>query len=282
MKTSLADVSNQIQKFWSPLFVKELREKLLLASLVNKDYQGEIRQKGDTVKVSQVIAPTGELRTVGVDADVFESQKIQTQQVDIKADKRAVAAYEVEDLVDLQSQIDKDDSEVRQSLLYAVEKQINDYLYSLVAPSASAPDHTLVKTDFNAGVLTELRMLASQAKWMKNKPWYILADPSYTKDMLDSQVLTSADFVSDQPVVGGQISQKRYGWNILEDDSRPTDYAIAFHPDFLHLVTQTEAQFKLSDLHSQKKFGYLLSVDIIFGAKLGIAGNVKHILITGS
>lgn len=38
--TDLAAITNQIQKVWSPLFTKELREQLLLGSLVNKDYQG--------------------------------------------------------------------------------------------------------------------------------------------------------------------------------------------------------------------------------------------------
>jgi len=45
------------------------------------------------------------------------------------------------------------------------------------------------------------------------------------------------------------------------------------------MVTQTQVQIKLSDLHSQKKFGVLMSVDIIFGAKLGIEGNKKHIKV---
>jgi hypothetical protein len=48
------------------------------------------------------------------------------------------------------------------------------------------------------------------------------------------------------------------------------------------LCMQKQSTFKLSDLHSQKKFGYLLSVDMILGAKLGIDGNKKVIKIYNS
>ena len=59
--TLLSDVTNQVNKYWAPIFMKELRQRLLLGALVNKDYSGEIKQLGDRVRVSQINAPTGEL-----------------------------------------------------------------------------------------------------------------------------------------------------------------------------------------------------------------------------
>lgn len=280
---SAADVQQLVVEAWSDIFMQELREKLLLGALVNKDYEGQIDKLGDSVKVSQINAPTGQLLTVGVDADAFNSEAVSTSQVEVKADKRAVAAYEFEDTVLLMSQLGNKDSELRQSLLFAVSKQINDYLYTLVAPSTSAPDHAIVSTDMNAAQIAALRKLAAQAKWDKSKGWWLLADPSYYSDILNAQTLTSQDYVGGElPIIGGQVVNKRFGFNILEDDSRSEDYAIAFHPDFLHLVMKTQPTFKVSDLHSQKKFGMVMSVDVIFGAKLGIDGAVKHIEITGS
>lgn len=278
---SAAEVEIMVQEAWSDVFMMELREQLLLGALVNKDYQGDIMMKGDTVKVSQINAPNGQLKTVGIDADAFDSEALSSTQVEIKADKLAVASFEIEELALLQSQLGNKESELRASLEFAVAKQINDYLYSLVAPSAAAPDHTLTGvTDFTATQLGVVRTLASQAKWMRNKPWYLLADPQYYGDLLSETNIISKDFVADQPVINGQIAQNRLGFNILEDNSRGADYALAFHPDFLHLVMQTQPRFKISDLHSQKRFGYVMSVDIVFGAKLGIDGALKHITVT--
>ncbi len=280
--TDLVAAAAQIEKYWSPLFTKQLRESLLLGSLVDKKYEGSIARQGDTVRVSQVNAPNGQLLTIGTDADSFETEKVSTSYIDIVADKRAVAAYEFQDLVSLQSQISQDNPEVMESLKYALAKQMNDYLYSLVNPSTSAPDHLISGvTDFNASQLSACRILAAQAKWQNDGRWYALLDPQYMGDIMNAATLTSSDYVgADMPVIAGQVAMKRFGFNLLEDNSRSADYGLLFHPDFLHMVSQTAVSVKISDLHAQKKFGVVMSIDMVFGAKLGINGNVKHIKVT--
>lgn len=279
--TNPGDISNQQVQMWSGLLTKELREKQLLAAAVNKDYNGEINKQGDTVRVSQVNAPEGDLLTIGVDSDSFGTEMLSTSYVDVKADKRAVAAYEFEDAFDFQTQFDKDNSEIRQALVYAIDKQINTYLYSLVAPSTSNPDHSLASvTDMNSGELSGIRLLAATAKWDETKPWYGFLDPTYYSDVLDDTTLNSTDSgASDNPVIGGKVTLPRYGFQLVEDNSRPTDYGLFFHPDFMHLVMQPSVRIKISDAHSSKKFTSILSADIVFGAKLGIDGAKKHILV---
>lgn len=282
--TTVADVTDQVQKFWSPLFMDELRASMLIGSLVNKDYEGQIKNGGDTVKVSQIVAPTGQNRTVGVDADAFTTEQLQTLQVEVKADKRAVAGFEFDDLSQIQSQIGQQDSKIRAALVYAVGKQMNDYVYSLVAPSTSAPDH--LRNSISAFDKTELlavRLLAAQAKWGKLANKYILCDPSYYNDLIGDANLNGADNASnDEVIVAGQLAKTRLGFKILEDDGLAVDQAVAFHPDFCHLVHQTSVQFKISDQHVNNKFSYKITADIIYGAKLGIGGNKKHIFSLAS
>ena len=116
--TELADVQEQVQKFWSPLFVAELIESNPLVALVNRDYEGEIRVGGDTVRVSQIKRPSGETKVIGAAGDnEFTPEKLVTAYVDVKADRRFVASFEFEDLVELQSQIGAQDSAIRQALL---------------------------------------------------------------------------------------------------------------------------------------------------------------------
>lgn len=282
--TTLATLQAQVEKFWSPLFTQELRANTLMPSLVNKDYQGAIANLGDTVRVSQIVAPAGELRTVGGvanstdDANIFDTNVLQTLYVDIQANKRAVAAFEFAELAQLQSQLGAEDSEIRASLMYAVEKQINSYLYSLVAPDVTLASSAV--TTFDASQLGSARTKAAQQKWLKNKPWYCLLDPQYYGDMLNAVTMTNSQYTQgDAPVVGGQIATQRFGFNILEDNSRAPQHALMFHPDFLHLVMQTQARFKISDQHANKKFGYIISVDLVFGAAQGIAGGLKHITV---
>lgn len=284
-----SDVANQVKKFWSDRFESELRESTILPSLVSRDYEGEIKKKGDTVYVTQVNAATGEIRDIDTDSDSFSPEPLSVQRIAIVVNKRIVASYEFEDLMDIQTQLDKDNPEILASLKFAVEKQLNDYLYSLVAPSASAPDHTTASVaDFNLAQLSAQRILAAQAKWGKDKPWYCLLDPVYYGDVLTDSTLGSKDYGADDAIiVSGQVSLKRMGFNILEDDSDgiltistadSQDCALLFHPDFMHLV-MGEPRFKISDLHSNKQFGFVMSVDMLIGAALGNDGDVKHITV---
>jgi hypothetical protein len=280
--TNLAAVANQIQKFWAPVFMPELKAQAKLAALVNRDYEGEIKNQGDTVYVSQLVIPDAQEKTVGTDADTFESSALSTSRISIQANKRIVVAVELEDLAALQSQLDSKDSEIRQGLLQSCMRKLNASLYGKVAPSISSPDHLINSiSDFNAVQAANAKMRASQAHWMKNKPWFCALDPSYANDFSQATTLTSRDYVADgeKIMVGGEVAIKRFGINFFEDDALAVDQAVVFHPDFLHLVMQTQPTFKLSDLHPQKKLGYLLSVDFVYGAALGIDGSKKHQLV---
>lgn len=273
-ETKLAQVVDQIQMYWSPRFMKELRADLLLGGQVNKDYEGEIKQGGDTVRVSQIVAAVGQNLDAQTD-DSFESEQVVTMKVDVKADKRAVAAFEFHDIVELQSLITTTDPKVMDALKYGIANQINNYLYSKIAPANTISS---VAT-FGASTLQAVRKKAGQLKWVKDGSWFLNLDPGYYSDLMGVTGLTSSDFVGDRAVESGVVGTKRFGFNIFEDNSRGDFYGLAAHPDFLHLVTQTGVNIEVSKLHSQKKFGILMSVDIIYGAALGIDGANKHIRI---
>jgi len=281
--TDINLLTEQIQKFWAPQFMPALREKMLLASLVNKEYTGDIKKEGDQVTVSQLVDSEGQIRTVGTDADVFESTQMAFQEVAVVVNKRIVHSFELQETASVLTQLESKESVIRDALMFGAMKKLNNYLYSLVSPSTSSPDHLLNSISaMDAAQVSAIRLLAAQAKWAREKGWYGLVDPSYYADVLNSTTLTSADYVDDKPVIGGQISQQRMGFNILEDDSRGADKGLFFHPDFMYLVMQSQPRFKISDLHSNKQFGYVISVDFLLGAKLGVDGSKKHIWATAA
>lgn len=280
--TELADVSAQIQKFWAPTLRSELKEDTLLPSLVSKEFQGSIMKGGDTVKVSTIQRPTAVRKTIGVAGyNDYQTDQLQTGQVEVVADTIIQAGYEIESLIDLQTQIHDPNSQIRQGLFEAIEIELNNYLYEQMAPTSS----TSGVTTFDASQLGAAKIYASQQKWAaKNK--YLLLDPVYHQDLMNVTSLTSKDFVMDCPVVGGQIATQRFGFNILEDNSAgmsalsPTtatsQLACAFDPDFIHFVMQQGMEIKVSDLHSNKKRGFILTADIIVGSKLAYEGAVSH------
>ena len=285
--TDLTAVADQIQTFWSPIFTKELRESLLLGSLTTKEYEGEIKEQGNTVRVSVMKAPTGQLLDSSVDdADAFESGAVEFEKVDVQAKYRAVASFKVKELAEIQSQLDSPSakSEMRESLMFAMQKQINDTLWRKVSPSTSSPDHLLTgDANIDAAQVRAVRTLAAKQRWSKMKGWWALLSPDYYSDVLGDTTMANGDYVGQEQnpaAVGGQIPRARYGFNMLEDDSRVSAKGLFFHPDFLLFCPQTQARFKVSDLHPLNQFGYLVSVDLVFGAELGPSGSKKHVYVT--
>jgi len=291
--TSVSDTAIQLllREFWSDIFMPQLIESSMLAAVVNRDYDGEIGPGGGTVKVSQMPVPVADVKKVGFGHESFSAKKLEPTQVSITADTVITGAYKFDSLVQLQTQIGQKDSEIRLGLLESLRQALNTYLYSFVAPSTSAPDHDVGSvTDFNAAQLRAVRLLAATAKWRRDKPWYLFADPSYYGDMLADSTLAHGDYVGDDlPALEGRMSRRRYGFDIFEDNSAgllqhvsaagAADAALAFSPDFLYLVMQQMPEFKVSDLHANEQHGFLISAKMVVGAKLGIEGNVKHILV---
>lgn len=288
--TRLADVADQVKKYWSPIGISKLKEDSYLPSIVNREYEGTIQNEGDRVVISEYIIPKATRKQTGAGEESFESVKLGTQKVEVIANQTITVAYEVQSLVEIESQIKQADSRLRENMIMGLENELNAYLMSLVNPSSAAPDHLISGiTDFNATELAKVRNLAAKARWMKDGNWFGLVDPQYYSDMLNSATLTSRDFTEGDTVINGKIANKRYGFNIMEDNSDAllslspaaagADVGLFFHKDFMHLVMPQDITFQISSLHSQKKHGYLISAHMVCGAALGINGNKKHILV---
>lgn len=284
--TNVTDVSNQVKKVWGPITFDEFLETAVLPSLVNREFDGQINQQGDTVYVSQINELTAQRRATSDEAaTTFESQKIGTSRVSVVADQVFSIAVELSNLAVLQSQLGEADSAIRAGMIKALQKSVNTYLYSLVSPSTSAPDHSIASvTDFNESEFARARLLASQANW-PDADRFLLLDPSYYNDALAVAALTSADYAADAPKIGGKFTFQRYGFTVIEDNTDglltagaatgTADAGLWFHKSFMHLVL-SQPKWELSSLHSNKQDGYLLSCIMYGGAVLGINGSVKH------
>ena len=279
--TDLANVQSTVKTFWPELFMMALHEDNLLVNLCNRDYQGSLENTGDTVRVNQIDALTGQTLVLDKNGGgrTFTPETMTTTGVDVVADRRFVASIDIDDELTFQSLLDPLSSgseQIRREMVAAISEQLNTYLYSLVAPAVSS-----VAASMDASVLAGARKYAAQEKWSRAKPWFGLVGPSYYEDMLLDATLTSGDFVDDRPVVGAQKGMRRFGFDLFEDNSAGNaDRGLFFCPDFLYLVMQYEPRLKISDKHSSGEFAYILSLDMCAGAKLGHNGDIKHTLRT--
>jgi len=273
--TTISDVTNQIQTYWAPLFAKELRESTLWLNFIKYHYEFAPSvngtkapiKGGNTLKISTITAPVSTSRTIGTDADSFDTNKLSMTQTNLVVDKRAVSAVEFDDLSVIMSQLEDQDSEIRQAMLFDIRRQVNVAIKAIINPSASAPDHVINGvTDFNFAQLAAVRLLESQAKWTDSgEQISLIIDPSYTSDLIDETLISSNDYNGgDTPVASGAFRAPKLGMNVYEDNSLSTDYGYALIPSWA-IGAFGVPEFKISDLHAQKRFGYVMSVDQVFG-----------------
>jgi hypothetical protein len=277
---TLAQIQEQVAKYWVPVYNQELRCKEILPALIPR-VQMPDAVKGDTIYVSEVKDLAGDLRALS-DCS-FESEALQVERVAIPCDQRAYAALKFCDVVELQTALSLENAQVRMAMMNGMLGQINSHLYGQIVCNtinATVPS-------FDADQITTLTKQADDLCWPENDRW-LLVDSQYKKDMLDSAILTNSDFgAADSPVIGGTFVLQRYGWNIVFDNTAPfkaslnagqPGVALAYTSGFLLMCEGYANRVKMSDSHSSCEWALNATVDTIFGAAPGTAGADKCIV----
>lgn len=269
------DLANMIPTAWSSLIYAELRNRIAYLNLFSRDYEGEIKNKGDTVKVNQILAPNGEILTD--DKDSFNPEELNIDQFEIKADRRAVASFEITDMAKLQS-LDFQ-LEVMNALTYSIQLQMEKDIQSIMVPSAANPDHALaalIGASFDVPDVVALRTLLSTAKVGPDR--YLALSPTFYGSLMQKGMVVGSDYGTINDLMEGDV-KKLAGFKIFEHDLETGSTARAFHPSAVQLVMQTGINVKVSDLHGQKKFGYLVSADIVYGRKLADSKRLAELVL---
>jgi hypothetical protein len=199
-----ADLANLIQTTWSKRFYESLKNKMQLASLFSRDYEGEIKAMGDTVKVNTITVAAAE--TLTSDKDKFKASKIVVAQKSLTVNRRTVHAVEITDLAQLQSIpfMEQLKSEMTYQVMLKMEQEVLAEIRANATTYAIATSGTYVKDD-----LIDARSKAASLLWGNLPDRYSAIGIGYYGDLLKSSVLTSTDFIDGRPL----LDQKLPIWN---------------------------------------------------------------------
>lgn len=267
INTGHTELANLIPTMWSSQMYDELRASLQFGNFFNREYESEISQAGDTVKVNQVEKATGELLQLGVDNTLdINSEAMVVNQREVKADRVATASFQIEKLAALQSL--EFQAQAREALVYAVAKQMDDYIESLLIPDAAHVINPAVALDMGVSDVAALRKVLSKASVPKTGRKLFL-DVEYYSNIIQKTQFASSDFVAaGSPTSTGELGSPLYGFTVSENDKIASNIGYACHPSAVAHVMQKSLDIKLSDQHPAGKRGWLLTAEIVFGAKL--------------
>lgn len=254
-----------VPEIWSAKFYPTLMEMLPYNDVVARDYEGEISQLGDTVNINtfpQFDTADEILENEKADADsvtptntqlVINKQLVKDYILTKKAMKQSIEAQ----------------ARLRDLAMHAIMKRMQQIIIDTVAPSASAPDHTITYTSGTTLALADIlaaKQLLDDSD-VEEPGRCIISAAAQMNDLFSITGFTSRDFIpTGSPLTEGAINTPVLGFN-FKWTSVLSDTVHFFQPIFMQLAVQQNPEVNVYDLGGEGKRAGRVNLDVLFGVK---------------
>lgn len=175
-------VTNFIPQVWSARLLAHLDKAHVLTNLVGRDYEGEIRQYGDTVKITQIGDIT--IKDYVTNTDIDDPQELTTEQQLLVIDQQKYYAFQIDDVDAAQARASLADAAMQRAA-YGLADVADRWLASLMAAGAdegnqigsdAAPVALTADTAYNylvrLKVILDKRNVPTEGRWVLVSPEY--------------------------------------------------------------------------------------------------------------
>lgn len=262
-------LTNFVPEIWARELNYSLKKSLVGISLVNQDYEGEIRQQGDTVHITRPSAINTGSYTADNDITV---QTPESTQLDLAIDQADYFAFQVDDVRKVQANVDLMRPYLEEAN-YALSDGVDEYILSLYtgADASNVIAASSVSSSTIYGKLVEAKKLLSVNNVPKSGRWITLS-PEEIALLEESTQFISASALGDEVKRNGFVGRAA-GFDVYESNNL-TEAASGSdtvrHCPFGHNIAITFAM-QFSNVESQrmeKRFADLVKGLILYGAKV--------------
>jgi hypothetical protein len=180
-------------EFWSAKLLVALRKNLIYAGpgMVNRDYEGEISEAGDTVRITSISRPT--VGTYVPGTTVITPEELNDAQRTLVVDQSKYWAFKVDDVDKRQARGDVMPQAMDEAA-YALRDVVDQYVASLYTQAQSAnqlgtiavpvanPEYFYSKIVVPLSVALDTANVPAEGRWMVIPPWLYgraLLDPNF-------------------------------------------------------------------------------------------------------
>ena len=268
-------VKNFIPEIWSSRLLKHLDMNLVFKSLVNTDYEGEIKNYGDTVRVNQIgnIKVENWAKTHNV-----VPQDLDSTQAILTIDQARYYAFQVYDADAAQANLNLMDAAMERAAFslakdidtYIAQKYIDagiemgDYEVKAVSGTSSGTSTTITAYDLITEVAAKLdeHNVPDAGRWLVVPPWFhamLLRSIEYKLAVEDYKTSGVIPQVAGLKILkSNNIQTTRTGENMYYYLMGGTNMAISFAMQ----VQTTEA------IRSSTNFADVVRGLVLYGAKV--------------
>ena len=260
-----------IPEIWSATKLSSLKKALVYAQpgVVNRDYEGEIRNGGDTVRIKSLNRPT--IGTYTKNSTTISPETLTDAQRALLIDQAKYFAFEVDDIDAAQSP-GGDLEEALREAAYGLRDVADQYVAALYTGAQSANQIGTVSVTTGALAYTQLRKLATKLD-EANVPQegrYAIVPPWYHGLLLEEDKFVRVDASGTSEGLRNGIVGRALGFDIMKSNNAPLvtgdDYAVmAGHPS---AISYAEQIAKVEAYRPEDGFSDAIKGLHVYGAKL--------------
>ena len=261
--------STFIPEIWSKKLNQMLEKNCVMMQWVNKNWEGEISQQGDTVKI---ITPA-DVTVSTLTSDNITYTSLAPKSQDLVIDQKKFFAFKIDDVAKVQSNMDimeahlvnakKAIEEVQDSYLLAMHTDVTE---SNTVGSESSPITLDKSTIYEHFVKLSLALKNSDAVHTGVRPWVVI-NPNIESYLLQSPEFIKAYNVADETLRDGAIGRIAgmdvlVSTNLTDIDNKY--YVLAGTNDAITFASQLA---KIESLRDKDSFSDLVRGLYLYGAK---------------
>lgn len=262
-------ITNFIPEVWSAAILEALRAKLVFPSLCNRDYEGDIREAGDTVHITGYndVTVREYVRGKGITVDDVTDKEAAV----LKIDKSDYFAFKVNDLDKTQAKADLT-GKFTNSAAYNMMKNVENYISNLMDAAVSTPAKTVAvgtPADAYLAVVEAGRKLDVQNVPDEGR-WLVVSPDFYALLLQDSRFIEGTE-AGHNTLLNGVVGQVR-GFTVVKSNNVPRKSA---SPDTQSILAGTNAAVtfaqqvsKVEAMRMQTDFADMVRGLDLYGAKV--------------
>lgn len=217
-------IQNFIPTIWSARLLNHLDKSHVYLNLLNRDYEGEIKNFGDTVKINQVGDVSIKDYTKGTDIDAPED--ITGEQQELKIDQAKYFNFAVDDVDNAQTNPKLMDKAMQRAA-YAMNDVVDAFAANLLAINVHADnaigtnDAPIVPTKADAyDYLVDLNTKLTEANVAKMGRWVVI--PAFYHGLLlkDDRFVGNGTDYNQAILEGGEVG-KAAGFTVYVSNNVP-------------------------------------------------------------
>src|SRR5690606_31116060 len=270
-------VRNFVPELWSSRLLVATRKALVYAApgVVNRDYEGEISEAGDTVRITSVSRPTVGTYTPG--STTITPETLTTGQRTLTVDQAKYWAFEIDDVDKRQAKSDLIPQAMSEAA-YALADTVDQYVAGLYTQIASgnflnvqgSPIDTHTKaTDAYDKVLVPLRTKLTKANVPTAGRYVVVPPEFYASLLLDERFIAADKAATDAGLRNGFVGRAA-GFDIYESNNCPvpTGDTTVIQAGVKEAITFAEQISKTEAYRPENSFSDAVKGLALYGAKV--------------